>query len=108
MLPTMFWSPRRSMSSSTRIPDSSVATRVSYGAALTTMSLLVFCTLSLPARNELRRDFFRKEPARRKRRAQKGRCGVERTDTSAGPMDDCNEERVPVHQEFANERFQVD
>src|SRR3972149_6179470 len=48
MLPTVFRSSPRSISSSTRTPDSSVATRVSYGAAFTTISLLAFC-IALPA-----------------------------------------------------------
>src|SRR5512134_4206704 len=108
MLPTMFCSPRRSMRSSTRMPDSRVATRVSYGAALTTMSLLAFCTLSLPSRNGLRGDFFRKEAAGRQHHSEQRGSRVERPDAPSCPMDDCNEEPVFVHQEFGHQRLDVD
>src|SRR4030065_430180 len=52
MLPTMFLSSPRSRRNSTRMPDSSVATRDSYGAEVMKMSLIPFCPLSLQAHLE--------------------------------------------------------
>src|SRR4030067_873837 len=49
MLPTMFLSSPSSRRNSTRMPDSSVATRDSYGAEVMTMRLFPFFILSLPA-----------------------------------------------------------
>src|SRR3990172_5293807 len=104
----MFLSSPRSRRNSTRMPDSSVATRVSYGAKLMTMSLFPFCTLSLPARDEFGRQFLRREPVRGKRRPQDRPGGVERPGAFPGSKNDCNEDTVPVHQEIGDQGFQVD
>src|SRR5512134_929279 len=107
MFPTELRSSPRSMRSSTRIPDSSVATRVSYGAAFTTMSLLAFC-IGLPAAAvKLRRHLPRDEILDGQGNAQQRRRRIERPNTLAGPLEDCNENPVRVHPEIADERFQV-
>src|SRR3972149_10857286 len=108
MLPTMFLSSPRSRRNSTRMPDSSVATRDSYGAELMTMSLFPFCTLSLPAGDEFGRQLLGREPGGGKRSPQDRPRGVERPGAFPGSMDDCNEETVPVHQEITDQGFQVD
>src|SRR3990170_5985022 len=104
----IFLSSPRSRRNSTSMPDSSVATRVSYGAELMTMSLFPFCILSLPARDEFGRQFLRREPVGGKRRPQDRPGGVERPGAFPGSMHDCNEETVPVHQEINDQGFQVD
>src|SRR3970040_2059314 len=108
MLPTMFLSSPRSRRNSTRMPDSSVATRDSYGAELMTMSLFPFCTLSLPAGDELGRQLLGREPVGGKRSPQDRPRGVERPGAFPGSMDDCNEEALSVHQEIGDQGFQVD
>src|SRR3990172_288173 len=108
MLPTMFLSSPRSRRNSTRMPDSSVATRDSYGAELMTMSLFPFCTLSLPAGDEFGRQLLGREPVGGKRSPQDRPRGVERPGAFPGSMDDCNEEALSVHQEIGDQGFQVD
>src|SRR5512141_3144884 len=108
MLPTMFRSSPRSISSSTRIPDSSVATRVSYGAAFTTISLLAFCIALPAAGDQLRRHLSRKEPFGGQRHPQKGGGGLERPDAFSCALDDCNGDAVLVHAERSDDRLQVD
>src|SRR3972149_3452032 len=95
-------------SPATRMPDSSVATRDSYGAELMTMSLFPFCTLSLPAGDELGRQLLGREPVGGKRSPQDRPRGVERPGAFPGSMDDCNEEALSVHQEIGDQGFQVD
>src|SRR3990170_4695551 len=104
----MFLSSPRSRRNSTRMPDSSVATRDSYGAELMTMSLFPFCTLSLPAGDELGRQLLGREPVGGKRSPQDRPRGVERPGAFPGSMDDCNEEALSVHQEIGDQGFQVD
>src|SRR3972149_2571844 len=108
MLPTMFLSSPRSRRNSTRMPDSSVATRDSYGAELMTMSLFPFCTLSLPAGDEFGRQLLGREPVGGKRSPQDRPRGVERPGAFPGSMDDCNEEALSVHQEIGDQGFQGD
>src|SRR5512141_897807 len=108
MLPTMFRSSPRSISSSTRIPDSSVATRVSYGAAFTTISLLAFCIALPAAGDQLRRHLSRNEPLGGQRHPQQGSGGLQRPDALSCALDDCNGDALRVHLERANDRLQVD
>src|SRR5512140_3320056 len=108
MLPTEFRSSPRSISSSTRIPDSSVATRVSYGAAFTTISLLAFCIALPAAEDQLRRHLSRNEPLGGKRHPQQGGGGLERPDALSCALDDCNGDAGRVHRERGNDRLQVD
>src|SRR4030067_3230550 len=103
MLPTMFLSPPRSRRNSRRMPDSSVATRDSYGAELMTMSLFPFCTLSLPAGDEFGRQLPGREPVGGKRSPQDRPRGVERPGAFPGSMDGCNEETVSVHKEICDQ-----
>src|SRR3990172_7480876 len=108
MVPTEFRSSPRSISNSTRIPDSSVATRVSYGAAFTTISLLAFC-IALPAAvDQLRRHLSLNEPFGGQRHPQQGSGGLQRPDALPRALDDCNGDAVRVHPERANDRLQVD
>src|SRR3972149_5529269 len=108
MLPTMFRSSPRSISSSTRIPDSSVATRVSYGAAFTTMSLLAFCIAQFAAVDQLRRHLSRNEPFGRQRHAQQGGGGFQRAHSLPCPLDDCNGDALRVHPESGDDGLQVE
>src|SRR5512135_3502788 len=108
MLPTEFRSSPRSIRSSTRIPDSSVATRVSYGAAFTTISLLAFCIALPAAGDQLRRHLSRNEPLGGQRYPQQGSGGLQRPDAFSCPLDDCNGDALRVHLERANDRLQVD
>src|SRR5512140_6742 len=108
MLPTEFRSSPRSISSSTRIPDSSVATRVSYGAAFTTISLLAFCIALPAAGDQLRRHLSRNEPLGGQRHPQQGGGGLQRPDALSCALDDCNGDAARVHPERANDRLQVD
>src|SRR5512135_1950327 len=108
MLPTELRSSPRSISSSTRIPDSSVATRVSYGAAFTTISLLAFCMASPATGDQLRRYLSRDESIGGQGHSQKGGGGLHRTDALSCALDDCNGDAVRVHPECANDRLQVD
>src|SRR4030067_3057908 len=105
MLPTMFLSPPRSRRNSRRMPDSSVATRDSYGAELMTMSLFPFCTLSLPAGDEFGRQLPGREPVGGKRSPQDRPRGVERPGGVPGSMDDWNEESLSVHHEIGERRI---
>src|SRR5512140_1109693 len=108
MLPTEFRSSPRSISNSTRIPDSSVATRVSYGAAFTTISLLAFCIALPAAGDQLRRHLSRNEPLGGQRDPQQGGGGLQRPDALSCALDDCNGDALRVHPERANDRLQVD
>src|SRR3990172_13246739 len=108
MVPTEFRSSPRSISISTRIPDSSVATRVSYGAAFTTISLLAFCIALPAAGDQLRRHLSRQESFGGQRHPQKGGGGLERPDALSCALDDCNGDAVRVHPERSNDRLQVD
>src|SRR4030067_1377499 len=105
MLPTMFLSSPRSRRNSRRMPDSSVATRDSYGAELMTMSLFPFCTLSLPAGDEFGRQLPGREPVGGKRSPQDRPPGVERPGAFPGAMGDCNEETLSVHHEIGERRI---
>src|SRR5512134_3780506 len=107
MFPTELRSSPRSMRSSTRIPDSSVATRVSYGAAFTTMSLLAFCIGLPPADAELRRHLPRDEAFGGQGNAQQRRSRLQGANPPAGTLEDCNEYPVRIHPEIGDERFQV-
>src|SRR5659263_182458 len=97
MLPTEFRSSPRSISSSTRIPDSSVATRVSYGAAFTTISLLAFCIALPAAEDQLRRHLSRNESLGGQRHPQQGGGGLQRPDALSCALDDCNGDAARVH-----------
>src|SRR4030042_4043800 len=108
MLPTECRASPRSISSSTRIPDSSVAPRVSYGAAFTTINLLAFCIALPAAGDQLRRHLSRNEPLGGQRHPQKGGGGLQRPDALPRALDDCNGDAVRVHPERANDRLQVD
>src|SRR5512140_4014184 len=107
MLPTEFRSSPRSISSSTRIPDSSVATRVSYGAAFTTISLLAFCTARPAAGDQLRRHLSRNEPLGGQRHPQQGGGGLQRPDALSCSLFVVKEIAARVPPERPTDRFQA-
>src|SRR5512134_1532900 len=108
MFPTMLRSSLRSMSNSVRTPDSRVATRVSYGSALMTMSLVAFATLRPFSGNEIRRHLRRREPVGGKGDAQESPRRLERPDPPAGAMNHCNRELAVPDREIGDEGLEVD